>query len=81
VSIVIIKTEIMTTEKQVYKGYTIEPDFRNPYSRNPEYMFYPTEEGVQHDADLVGEDYKYCGNCQWADTVEEAKILIDEQTA
>lgn len=68
-----------TMEKIQYKGYTIEEDFdRNPYSRKPEFMFYPTEQGAQHDYDGDSEGYKYCGNCKWADDLEEAQIQIDE---
>lgn len=61
-----------------YRGYTIQKDWRNPYSKAPEYMFYPTEEGIQHDGDLVGEDMVYCGNCQWASSIEEAVDTIYE---
>lgn len=64
--------------KTEYKSYTIEEDYRNPYSKKPEFMFYPTEEGVQHDADYVNESYRYCGNCKWADSMEEAVEIIDE---
>lgn len=66
-------------QPMVYRGYTIEPDYRNPYSNKPEFMFYPTEQGIDHDYDLVGEYYKYCGNCGWADTIEEAKDAIWEK--
>jgi len=69
----------METLKISYRGHTIEPDYRNPYSSKPEYMYYPTEEGPDHDYDLVGEDYKYCGNCGWADSIEEAKDAIMEK--
>lgn len=64
--------------KQEYRGYTIKPDFRNPYSNDPDFMFYKTDEGIQHDADLDGEDYRYCGNCKWSPTLEDAKDEIDE---
>jgi hypothetical protein len=63
-----------------YKGYTIEEDFRNPYSSTPEFMFYPTSEGVQHDADCDEDGYHYAGNCEWRDSIEEAKQEIDELT-
>jgi hypothetical protein len=62
-----------------YKSYTIQEDFRNPYGNKPEFMFYPTEEGIQDDADCDGDGFHYCGNCQWADTIEEAKDLISEK--
>ncbi len=74
-----ITTLIMSTPVE-YKGYTIQEDYRNPYSNKPEFMFYLTEQGVQHDADYDGEQYKYCGNCKWADSIEEAKEEIDEIT-
>lgn len=61
----------------LFKGYTIELDYGNPYNR-AEFMFFPTEQGAQHDADYDGERYKYCGNCEWADSLEEAKDAIDE---
>lgn len=61
-----------------YKNYTIEEDFRNPYNNVPEFMFYKTEEGIQHDGDGGPDGYKYCGNCKWADSVEDAMLEIDE---
>jgi hypothetical protein len=71
-----------TTEKKpdglIYKTYTIQEDFRNPYRKEPEYMFYPTEQGIDHDADYDGESFKYCGNCKWTDSIDEAKDSIDE---
>lgn len=60
-----------------YRGYTIKEDYRNPYSSRPEFMFFPTEEGEQHDADYNGESYKYTGNCQWTDSLHWAKVEID----
>jgi hypothetical protein len=68
----------MNTQKTEYRGYSIEPDFRNPYSNVPEFMYYPTEQGVQHDADYDGESYRYCGNCKWSNSIEEAKAEIDD---
>jgi hypothetical protein len=62
-----------------YKGHTIQADFRNPYNKECEYMFYPTSEGVQHDADCDGDGYHYCGNCKWAASIDEAKDLITEK--
>jgi hypothetical protein len=59
-----------------YNGYTIELD-RESYI-GQRYMFYKTSEGIDHDADLDGEDYKYCGNCKWADSIQDAKNAIDE---
>jgi hypothetical protein len=63
---------------EAYKGYSIQPDFRNPYNRNPEYMFYLTSQGIDHDYDMDSDGYRYCGNCKWADSIEECKLLIDE---
>jgi hypothetical protein len=64
--------------KLQYKGYTIQEDFRNPYNREPEYMFYPTSEGIQHDADGDSEGYRYTGTCKCADSIEDAKDRICE---
>jgi len=64
--------------KVEYKGYTIEEDFRNPYSNKPEYMYYRTSEGIQHDADCDQDGFFYTGNCKWADTIEEAIEEISE---
>lgn len=61
----------------IYKDYTIIEDQRNPY-RKPEFMFYITDDGIQHDADYDGESFKYTGNCKWADSLEEAKEEIEE---
>lgn len=60
-----------------YKSYTIDTDTNYPYSLG-QYIFYPTEQGIDHDADYDGDGYTYCGNCKWADSIEEAKELIDE---
>ncbi len=64
-------------QKVEYKGYTIEPDSSYPYAMG-RFKFYPTEEGVQDDADFDGESYKYCGNCKWADSITDAKWEIDD---
>lgn len=63
-----------------YKTYTIQQDYRNPYRKEPEFMYYPTAEGISHDGDYDGESWKYCGNCKWASSIEEAKLEIDELT-
>lgn len=60
-----------------YKEFTIEEDFRNPYSNKPDYMFYKTSEGVQHDGDY-DDGWHYTGNCKWASSLEDAKNEIDE---
>ena len=62
----------------IYKNYTIEEDFRNPYSNKPDYMFYPTSEGIQHDEDCDQDGFFYVGNCKWTDSIEDAKAQIDE---
>jgi hypothetical protein len=61
-----------------YKGYTIKEDYRNPYSNNPDFMFFPTEQGEQHDADGDSEGFYYRGNCKWSPTLEDAMDSIDE---
>lgn len=61
-----------------YKSYTIIEDYQNPYSNKPDFMYYPTSEGAQHDADYDGESYRYCGNCRWEDSLDGAKDAIDE---
>lgn len=64
-----------------YKGYTIHQDFiHSHYSAHPEYILYPTNEGIQHDADGGPDGYKYCGNCKWFTSIEECKDEIDELT-
>lgn len=60
-----------------YKDFTIQEDWQ-PYASKPEFMFYPTSEGIQHDADGSSEGFKYTGNCKWADSIEEAKDQISE---
>jgi hypothetical protein len=71
-----------------YKGYSIQEDpekGRDVYS-DPEkgyrlrLILYPTEQGIQHDYDGDSEGFRYCGNCKWADSIEEAKEIIDEIT-
>ena len=62
-----------------YKGYTIEEDSnRSLNARMPQFMFYPTSEGIQHDGDSDADGYYYCGNCKWAGSIEEAQEEIDE---
>lgn len=61
-----------------FNGFTIVEDYRNPYSNTPDFMYYPTSEGVQHDADYDGESFRYCGNCKWASSLEEAINEIKE---
>jgi len=61
-----------------YKGFSIVEDYRNPYSNKPEFMYYPTSQGIQHDGDCVDGQMVYCGNCTWCDSLESAKDEIDE---
>lgn len=58
-----IAKEIM--ESVTYKSYTM-------------FMYFPTARGIDHDAYYDGDGYTYCGNCRWADSIEEAKDEIDE---
>ena len=62
-----------------YNGYTIEIDKDRTYNMgHEEYIFYKTDEGIQHDGDFDGQDWHYCGNCKWAGSIEDAKDQIDE---
>jgi hypothetical protein len=60
-----------------YRGYSIEQDNTMHIDR---LIIYPTEAGIQHDCDGDSEGFRYCGNCKWADSIEEAKEIIDELT-
>lgn len=62
-----------------YRGYSIEKDSSGMYPGW--FMYYPTEQGVQHDADMDGEDYHYCGNCGWASDLDQVKDEIWEKVA
>jgi hypothetical protein len=57
------------TEQIRYRTYIIEPDYRNPYSNRPEFIFYPADKGRDDDPD--------CGNVRHASTIEEAQNEID----
>ena len=76
---------IKVTENEIqYRGYTIVEDYqRDPYRKEPYFMYYPTEQGVQHDADFDGDGFKYCGNCKWEDSLDaaigEIDIFLEEQ--
>lgn len=64
--------------KTEYKGYTIQEEqdaWRVKY--NDRFFFYPTADGIQHDADCDEEGFTYCGNCVWTATEQEAKETID----
>jgi hypothetical protein len=63
-------------EAITYKGWTIQEDPENWTDR---FILFPTAEGIQHDADCDENGWHYCGNCKWADTIEDAKDLISEK--
>lgn len=64
-----------------YRGYSIEQDPEwCGYSNFQRLIIYQTEQGIQHDYDGDSEGFRYCGNCKWADSVEEAQEIIDELT-
>jgi hypothetical protein len=71
-----ILANLKNAQKIEYRGYTIDEHWEL-YAQAPNFMFYPSDEGIQHDADYDGESYKYSGNCQWAESVDEAKDEID----
>jgi hypothetical protein len=58
-----------------YRGYTIQKSDRE-YDNG--LMFFLTEQGIDHDYDYDDGSYHYCGNCEYVDSVEEAKAEIDE---
>lgn len=60
-----------------YRGYTIQEDPERSYSQEAEFVVFPTDQGIQHDADYDGDGYKYCGNCKWCDSIEEGMETID----
>lgn len=66
------------TETVEYSGWTIVLDVER-FMAKRRFIMYPTEQGIQHDYDMVDGRNKYCGNCLWADSIEEAKELIDER--
>jgi hypothetical protein len=66
------------TSPVLYKGYTIELN-REGVCSSTDFVLYPTAEGKQHDSEMDEDGYHYCGNCLWADSIEEAKELIDEK--
>src|SRR5688572_1487575 len=59
-----------------YKGYMI---VRHEFHRVQVFMYYPGDEGAQHDADCEDGVYKYCGNCGFASSLEESKDAISEK--
>jgi hypothetical protein len=65
--------QIVTT----YKGYTIQKDNSFEFAPSP-LILYPTEQGIQHDYDMDQDGNRYTGNCKWADSISEAKVMIDE---
>lgn len=71
-------TLTLTSERILYKGYTIEIDLEDGPGK---FIAYPTEEGRQHDGDCDQGSWKYCGNCKWGSTVEDVQLEIDEHLA
>lgn len=72
-------TQATTTILPVeYKGYTIQEREDTYYKGMCPFVLFPTEQGIQHDYDYNGSGNTYCGNCKWADSIEEAKEMIDE---
>lgn len=63
-------------EAITYKGWTIQEDPENWTDR---FIFFPTAEGIQHDAECDENGWHYCGNCKWADSIEDAKDEISEK--
>jgi hypothetical protein len=59
-----------------YKGWTIEENPNGCFVG--ELMAYPTEQGIQHDADFDGDRYRYCGNCLFDICIDNLKDSIDE---
>ena len=68
-----------TTLPMNYGKWTIKRT-EDIFGHRQSFVCFPTEEGIQHDYELTENGHKYCGNCLWADSVEEAKELIDEKT-
>lgn len=68
--------KVIEVKSEEYKGFTIQNDVNYPYSLN-RIIFFPTDEGIDHDYDMDSDGYSYCGNCRWAGSVEEARIEID----
>lgn len=58
-----------------YKNFSIEP---SELGYRPCYIFYPTDQGPQDDGEYEDGSFRYTGNCKWADSLSEAKLLIDE---
>lgn len=61
-----------------YKGFTIQ------YAGGECYEYWRTSEGYNPDAELVGEDWRNCGNTWTAFSIEEAKdaisLIVIEET-
>jgi len=62
-----------------YKGHTIEQNTESFHSER--LIIYPTEQGIQHDYDYVDGSFVYMGNCKRANSIEEAKRIIDDKIA
>lgn len=72
-----METLTLKSEKVLYKGYTIEKNIKH-HPHELDFMIYPTADGADHDMDWNGQSWKYTGNCKWADSIEDAKLTVDE---
>jgi hypothetical protein len=72
-----LNTRIKIAEPEFYKGFTIELN-KSLGLQLGKFICYPTKQGIDHDYDQDSDGYHYCGNCKLADSIEEAKLLIDE---
>lgn len=60
----------------VYNGYTIDV---SDAPHNGNFVIYPSDHaGPDHDYDWTGDGWSYCGNSKYADSINEALIIIDE---
>jgi hypothetical protein len=62
-----------------YNGFLIEKDtYEFGYKEYTRFFFWPEDQERYDEYDLVGEDWKYCGNAKWADSWQDAMNQIDE---
>lgn len=59
-----------------YKGFQIQKNTES--FRKEKLIFFPADQGIDHDFDYCEESFVYMGNCKFVDTLEAAKLLIDE---
>lgn len=61
---------------ETYQGYQIQYD-----GSYYQYLAFPIEDGKPlHDYDMTIEGTQYCGNCVFADNIEDIKLEILEKT-